>query len=362
MPAVSNRVVCRVRRLGAPGLFLVMAITAAIPAAVTTNAQSANAPASTAAAPAGSSGTPKTPPLSPAQPPQTPAPPPTFATPPVAIVPIDSSIPGAALTVVGPLQAWNGRAYITGSGAITAGDRTAQVTLPYRGTMHVCASSTVKLASDASASAGDVPGLLIALDRGAVELSFAASNARAQNADTLLTPYFRIMIGGPNAADVSVRMGDDGDTCVDNGGSNAPYVVVTSVFEGGLYRVQPGQRVMFQHGSLGQVVDQESEPCGCPAPSGSQANEFPLAQSEGLAPKSPPAAASNTTAGTGPAQTTLVYKSSEPAPQSVAIPQPPASPPVTVPATPAAQASGPQRKPGFFRKIGRFFKRMFGAE
>ncbi len=128
--------------------------------------------------------------------------------------------------------------------------RTAQVTLPYRGTLHVCASSTVKLAADSSAPAGEVPGLLIALDHGAVEMSFAASTAREHNADMLLTPYFRILIGGPNAADVKVRLGEHGDTCVDNAGANAPYVVVTSVFEGGLYRVQPGQRVMFQHGSL----------------------------------------------------------------------------------------------------------------
>ncbi len=284
---------------------------------------------------------------------------PTFATPPVAIVPLDKSIPGAALEVAGPLQAWNGHAYITGSGTITAGDTTAQVTLPYRGTMHVCASSTVKLAADSSAASGNVPGLLVALDRGAVEMSFAASNAREQNADTLLTPYFRIMIGGPNAADVSVRMGDDGDTCVDNAGANAPYVVVTSVFEGGLYRVQPGQRVMFQHGSLQKVVDQETESCGCPPPPKPAANEFPLAQSEGLAPKSPPATAANTTAGSGQAATTLVYKSSQPAPQSVAIPQPPASAGATGPAAPA---SGAPRKPGFFRKIGRFFKRIFGAE
>ncbi len=246
-----------------------------------------------------------------------------------------------------------------GSGTITAGDRTAQVTLPYRGTMHVCASSTVKLAANASAAAGDVPGLLVALDHGAVEMSFAASNAREQNADTLLTPYFRIMIGGPNAADVSVRMGDDGDTCLDNAGANAPYVVVTSVFEGGLYRVQPGQRVMFEHGSLQKVVDQEKEPCGCPPPAKSEANEFPLAQSEGLAPKSPPAAAADQTAGSGQAATTLVYKSSNQA-LPAAIPQPPASAGAPRPATPAA--SGAQKKPGFFRKIGRFFKRIFGAD
>ncbi len=285
---------------------------------------------------------------------------PAFATPPVAIVPIDKSIAGAALSVAGPLQAWSGRAYITGNGTITAGDTTAQVAMPYRGTMYVCASSTVKLATGGGAPAGEVPGLLIALDRGAVEMSFAASTAREQNADTLLTPYFRMMIGGPNAVDLSVRMGDDGDTCVDNAGANAPYVVVTSVFEGGLYRVLPGQRVMFEHGSLQKVVDQEKEPCGCPPPPKSEANEFPLAQSEGLAPKSPPATAANPTAGSGQEPTTLVYKGSQAAPQTVAIPPPPASPNTTGPGAPAAPAA--PAKPGFFRKVGRFFKRIFGAE
>ena len=285
-----------------------------------------------------------------------------LSSPPLAIVPLDKAIPGAALSVAGSLQALNGRAFITGSGTITAGNGTAQVTLPYRGTLHVCASSTVKLAADSSTPAGEVPGLLIALDHGAVEISFAASTARERNADALLTPYFRILIGGPNAADVKVRLGDNGDTCVDNAGANAPYVVVTSVFEGGLYRVQPGQRVMFEHGSLRTVVDQEKEPCGCPPPAKSEANEFPLAASEGLAPASPPAASVNQTAGTGQAATTLVYKSSDHAPKTVAIPSPASAPVATAPATPAAQAAGSQKKPGFFRKIGRFFKRIFGAE
>jgi len=290
---------------------------------------------------------------------------PTFAAPPVAIVPLDKSIPGAALDVSGPLQAWNGHAYLTGSGSISAGAATTDVTLPYRGTMRICASSTVKLAADSSAPAGDVPGLLIALDRGAVEMSFAASTAREKNADTLQTPYFRILIGGPNPADVKVRLGEHGDTCVDNAGTNAPYVVVTSVFDGGVYRVQPGQRVMFEHGSLQSVVDQEKEPCGCPPPA-VQANDFPLAQSEGLAPPSasapvvtapPPTIAS--------ASTTLSYSGTDRAAQppgsvTTAPASPPASATPTPPAPPPAPAS--EKKSGFFSKIGHFFRKIFGAE
>jgi hypothetical protein len=117
---------------------------------------------------------------------------------------------------------------------------------------------------------------------------------------------------------------------------------------------------MFQQGSLQKVVDEEKEPCGCPSQAKSEANEFPLAQSEGLAPipLSPQAHAANQTAGTGQATTTLVYKSSQPAP-AVTIPQPPESPAATGPPTPAP---GAEKKPGFFSRIGHFFKRMIGAE
>jgi len=300
------------------------------------------------------------PPASPAnEPPTQPDQSPTFTTPPVAIVPLDKSLPGAALDVAGSLQTWNGRAYLTGSGSISAGTATAEVTLPYRGTLRICASSTVKLAADSNAPAGEVPGLLIALDRGAVEMSFAASTAREKNADTLQTPYFRILIGGPNAADVKVRLVEHGDTCVDNVGANAPYVVVSSVFEGGIYRVQPGQRVMFEHGSLQSVVDQEKEPCGCPPPPKSEGNEFPLAQSEGLAPgtaqapvvTAPPPPVAN-------ASSTLSYNGADHAAQIAA----PATAAPAASATPPPQAPATQKKSGFFGKIGRFFKRMFGAE
>jgi plastocyanin len=305
------------------------------------------------------------------------------------------SIPGSAATVSGGMQAWKGRAYFSGSGAITAGPATAQVTLPYRGVLRVCPSTTVRLSVDSSSPANEVPGLMIALDGGAVEASFAI----ARNSDFLLTPNFRILIAGPGASEVKVRLGQNGDTCVDNSGApsdrssslgwnsgdkaassgggagadpgaDAPYVVVTSAFDSGLYRVQPGQRVMFEHGDLHTVVDQEKEPCGCPPP-GQKANEFPLAQSEGLAPPlnpQQPATASNQPAGNGNAATTLVYNApGNENPQPAAIPQAPAAPPAAsqpapAPATQPAQQQPAPKKPGFFKRIGHFFKRIFGSE
>ncbi len=284
---------------------------------------------------------------------------PAFTTPPVAIVPLDKSIRGAALGVDGPIEVWNGRAYLTGSGSITAGIATAEVALPSRGALRVCATSTVKLAADASAPAGEVPGLLMALDRGAVEMSLAPSTAREKNADTLLTPYFRILIGGPNAADVKVRLGEHGDTCVDNAGVEAPYVVVSSVFDGGVYRVQPGQRVMFERGSLQSVVDQEKEPCDCPPPlAETRGNEFPLAESEGLAPGSQAPVVS-----APPATATLSYNGAEHAVQIAGpVTAAPAASAAPAPATSASQAPAKEKKPGFFSRVGKFFRRIFGAE
>jgi hypothetical protein len=269
---------------------------------------------------------------------------------PIAIIPLDNRNPDAAAKVTGALEVSQGKAVIAASGSVTSGTETTEVTLPHRGVLRVCASTTVKLAADSSIPAGEIPGLMMAMDHGAVEASFATG----RNSDILMTPDFRILIGGPGAAEVKVRLGANGDTCVDNAGVSAPYVLVSSVFDGGAYRVQAGQRVMFQHGNLHEVVDQEKEPCGCP-PAAKGANDFPLAQSEGLAPLAPPVPTPAAQPGQAPEPTaTLAYSGAEHAPK----PAVPDSAPATAPAAPAP----PEKKPGFFNRVGKFFRRIFGAE
>jgi len=289
---------------------------------------------------------------------------------PIAIVHFDTKDPDAASRVTGSIEVSRGTAVIGASGTVTSGSRTTEVVLPRRGVLRVCALTTVKLAADSSVPAGEIPGLMIAMDHGAVEASFATGH----NSDFLLTPDFRILIGGPGKAEVKVRLGQHGDTCVDNAagapadssllkgqqaGANAPYVLVTSVFDGGNYHVQSGQRVMFERGSLREVVDNEKEPCGCP-PAAPQGNEFPLAQSEGLAPAPKPAPATpSPNSAPAPVVEPLIYKSGELA----------AEPPAAQPAQGAAASQNPPANPpvapkkrSVFSKIGGFFKRMFGAE
>ncbi len=279
---------------------------------------------------------------------------------PIAIVPLDSKDPASAAMVTGALQVANGRAMIANNGAITSGTDTTEVTLPRRGVLRVCASTTVKLAADASIPKGEVPGLMMVLDHGALEASFATG----RNSDVLLTPDFRILIGGPGAADVKVRLGQHGDTCVDNAGVNAPYVLVTSVFDGGIYRVQAGQRVMFQHGSVYSVVDQEKESCGCPAPVHPNTNDFPEAQSAGLAPLAP-AGPQGVTPASAPTEATdtFVHKSREESPETATVTATGGSP---APRIHVVKRKPPkvkgEKKPGFMARMGHFFRRLFGAE
>lgn len=276
---------------------------------------------------------------------------------PIAFVPLDNNP-----EVKGAIEVSSGKAVIGKSGTVTSGSKTTQITLPRRGVLRVCASTSVHLSADASVPTNETPGLMMALDHGALEASFATG----QNSDTVLTPDFRILIGGPGSSEVKVRLGQHGDTCVDNPGANAPYVVVSSVFEGGAYRVQPGQRVMFQHGSLKEVVDQEKEPCGCPPEVRPGTNDFPLAQSAGLVPleKAAPTLQTGAAAESKPQQQLdqpLVYTAPASVPEQ-APPQasaPPAAPPQSATAAVPLQE---KKKPGFFHGIGRFFKKIFGAE
>lgn len=277
---------------------------------------------------------------------------------PIAIIPIDVKNPPL---VTGSLEVASGHAMIATSGSITAGDTTALVNLPRRGKLLVCASTTVKLAADTNVPAGEVPGLMIALEHGALETSFAAG----RNSDVILTPDFRILIGGPGASELKVRLGDHGDTCVDNpvpqnSNQGGPYVIVTSVFEGGAYRVQPGQRVMFEHGSLREVVDNEKEPCGCPPPIKPDSNDFPLAQSAGLAPLTK-ASGGSPGEGTEPIVPLVKNGGDTAKPDQPNQAQPKPAEQAATPA-PAPEQKKPEKKRGFFARVGHFFKQIFGAE
>lgn len=289
----------------------------------------------------------------------------------------------AGVTVSGSMSVENGRATIGNDGTITAGDGTAMVKLARGGDMEVCSSTKVHLSRDTSVPGPADSALMIALDRGALEASYVPG----KYSDVLLTPDLRILVSGPGTADLKIRVNEKGDTCLDNHGANAPYVTVTNLFEGGVYRVQPNQRVMFEHGSLEQVVDNETEPCGCPvaAPSNEvasasapakptrkteaeAANPFPLAQSEGLA-SAPAAPVKPESVGATHAEVEAPIAYDATATPNPSLPGAAGPAPVSTESHPlnadiaaVTPAQMPQQKhAGFFHSVGHFFAKMFGA-
>jgi hypothetical protein len=300
-------------------------------------------------------------------------------------------MPVADAKVSGAVAVSDGQVSMSSGASVVAGERGARISLTRGGEVAVCANSAVHVA------AGAHPGeTTVSLDAGAMELR----GTLGQFSDVVLTPDLRILVSGPAAEDVRVRTNQQGDTCVDNvapgasagttGGVDAPYVTVTEQLGTGVYRVQSGQRVMFEHGSVAAVVDHEKEPCGCPpvaenlvaaspaaagspgapgvspgnaAAAGPKPPEFPLAQSEGLAPAPPPPTEPVVKPGEPHAQVTIpfAYDGSNP-PAATAGAAPPPPPPS--PAAPTATASTPaaQRKSGgdVWGAVKHFFGKIFG--
>ena len=203
--------------------------------------------------------------------------------------------------VTGTLEVNEGQATVRGGASVVAGDRTAEIALERGGVLDVCATSSLHVTS--GAQAGDLTPLLFALDRGAIEMRTLLGPR-----DVLITPDLRLSAPTGGRVDLRVRVTANGDTCVENRDVGAPTIEVVEQFGDGRYVVRGAQHVLFEHGSVREVVDRETSPCGCPptpvmsladngvtvapkdaARAGGQAapkveeHPFPVAQSQGLA-------------------------------------------------------------------------------
>jgi hypothetical protein len=276
-------------------------------------------------------------------------------------------------TVAGALEVSNGRAILVGNTTVTARDRTAEIELKRGGAVRVCATSGLHVTAGKGAD-GAAP-LMLALDRGAIEVQMAATTR-----DVVTTPDLRFTIGSDGALDLQLRVTRNGDTCVENRGVKAPVLNVADQFGESRYELKAGQHVLFEHGSLKEVVDHESSACGCPAEqtmsvadallgpaaSGSTTDKaaeqhpFPAAVSAGLAPATVPQAP----AGTVHTQVAATL-SSNGGVDSLAQPVAAGGDAKSVAAgttgqtAPVPAPAKSSKNP--FRAVGHFFKRIFGG-
>lgn len=306
--------------------------------------------------------------------------------------------------VTGMLEVSGGEAVLRGAATVTARDHTAELRLERGGEVQVCQTSVVHATAGPLKPGAPAP-LLLALDRGAMQVHTAATLK-----DALLTPDLRFSVTRAGLLNLGIRVVPNGDTCVENGGEGAPTLAVEEQLSGANYELRPGQHVLFERGSVREVVDHETSPCGCPpvtpsqqlagtggggtvlgggAPAAKTAeaeHPFPAAASQGLAPSGevPQAPTGQVHAQVG---ATLAYGDQgtdsgggmTPPPAGVTAPAvaanglsgasspapavPTASantaPPVAAPA-PAPAAPKAEEPVGMFRRIGRFFKRLLG--
>src|SRR5580692_4876391 len=169
--------------------------------------------------------------------------------------------------IAGALEVDNGRAILVGNTTVTARDHTAE----------------------------------IELKRGGIEIQMAATTR-----DMVMTPDLRFTMRGDGPLDLQLRVTKNGDTCVENRGTQAPVLNIVDQFGESAYELKAGQHVLFEHASLKEVVDHESSSCGCPpeptmtvadallnpgnagtpndAKTAAELHPFPAAVSVGLAP------------------------------------------------------------------------------
>ena len=276
---------------------------------------------------------------------------------PLGSVPIADAEVQTTLSGATPVSA--GNATLVGASTVTAKPgRNAEMTLARGGGVLVCQTSTLH-----ATPSGKL--LVLALDRGALEMHFDAAAG-----DTLMTPDMRITLTEAGPLDVRMRVTFNGDTCVENRGRKAPSLTITDAFGDASYQVKPNQHVMFEHGSLREVVDRETTPCGCPpeekpgasvadailsggkltpAQAAAAGNPFPAAQSDGLA--APAAVAETSGAIHTEISTTLAFDANAPAAPQTSVP--------TIVPNSATEPQPAPRKAGAFSAIGRFFKRIF---
>jgi hypothetical protein len=274
----------------------------------------------------------------------------------------DASVRGSVVLAA------SGTSVLSGS-QVSAGQSAAVLKLQRGGELRICPRTS--LGVNTSPTGGE---LMIGFNTGALELHYTL----AGGSDTVMTPDFRIQMIGPGTFNLALAANPDGSTCVRPLAGSGAGVIVSEILGGGSYQVTPDAAVTFAQGKIAGAKKGSFAGCGCPAPAGPAAPAPAVSlASQPVAPppeqKPPPEThlemetpmvyeggstapiytASRLSSATG----NHAASETKPAAEAPASPQPEAS--TAAPAkSPTAAPSA--EKPGFFRRIGRFFSKTFG--
>ena len=257
-----------------------------------------------------------------------------------------------------PVSGFSGAVMLAGSrvgngSAVTAGEDSAVLRLGRGGEVLVCPKTTVSVTTSQNGRS-----LMLGMDTGSLETHYALQ----AEADSILTPDFRILLAGPGEFHFGVRADSRGNTCIQSLPGNTAGVIVSELLGDGTYQVKAAQQVMFHNGKLGSPDTVVPMNCGCPPSTQPVVLAAEKAEVKGTLPGSEtrPLPASKPNDVHVQVDVPMVFRGSEPPPPPVEearlLPlsgrMPGAFVPVATPAKPARH--------GFFSKLRGFFSAIFG--
>lgn len=273
----------------------------------------------------------------------------------------DASVQGSVTLAAGGAQVMSGS-------QLAAGARPAILKLARGGTVRICPNTIVTVSSSLSGRS-----LLYSLNKGQIEFHFDLSSA----SDAVQTPDYRIQFIGPGHFDLAMCANDRGELRLRGKNSNAA-VIVSEMLGDGVYQAPAGSSLDFHGGSVRDVTPPDGTLCGCdePPPLKSEPPAVEIAKRQD--PPPPPASTELPPETHVQVDAPFVYHGDEPSDESMytlakmgtddSLPvklAPTVTPPKrgaklqTVSDTVLPKPK--QESRGFFRKIGRFFGKIFGA-
>jgi hypothetical protein len=148
--------------------------------------------------------------------------------------------------------AGSGMSVYSGS-ELAAGIAPATLKLVRGGQVRICPHSGLNVSASSH-------GLMLATGAGALEIDYQLGQAAA---DVVITPDFNLALAGPGIFHFALGISKKGDTCVKPLPGNTSEVTFSELLGTGVFKIQPGQTLVFKGGKVDARAELTTD-CGCP--------------------------------------------------------------------------------------------------